>query len=436
MRDLGPLGRRLLGAFIVVALVSVGMVTVAALIGSQRGIDASTSRQQIAEQVAATAGDAYAQAGGWKDADLQPTIAYAEDNGARVQVFDDAGDPLISTMGMGRMTGGYEQPVVVDGADVGVVRVGFGGSVADTGRGIAWSWILIATAIALVVAVVAGWWVTRQITRPITQLTEAAAAFAAGERDSRADIDSPGEIGELARTFDHAADTIAREEQLRRNLSADVAHELRTPLTALLAGLEEVRDGLMPADEQTLTRLHDQAVRLQRVVTDLAALAAAEAASPTAEVRHIDLAEIASRASEASAAQLRVAGVELRQENDHPVYVTADPDRVAQVVGNLLANAARYCRAGDTVVVRTYTNGQASVLEVADTGPGVAPEDLEHVFERFWRGSSAVGGSGIGLAVVRELVRAQGGSVEADSDGSSGLTVRVRFPPASATAVP
>lgn len=424
MRDLGPLGRRLLASFIFVALAAVLIVTVAALIGSQRGIAASSARQDVAEEVALRAAQAYLRAGGWEQADLAAVSTFAEQQGLRVQIRDEAGRSLLRGAGP---AGGYEQPVVVGKTEVGTVRVGFGGTAEQAGQGIAWRWIITATVLALVLAVLAGWWVARAITRPVVGLTQAAAAFAHGDRAARADIAAPGEIGELARTFNDAAEMITRQEQLRRNLSGDVAHELRTPLTALMAGLEEMRDGLVPADEAALTRLHDQTVRLQGVVTDLAALAEAEAPALRAQMGRIDVAQVAQRSSQAHAAQLRAAGVELREQSSGPVWAQGDPDRLEQVIGNLLANAARYCRSGDTVSVGTRTDGQFVVLDVADSGPGVPPEDLEHIFERFWRGDVDAGGSGIGLAVVQALVRAQGGTVEALSDGDSGLTVRVRL---------
>lgn len=423
MRELGQLGRRLLAAFVIVALAAVAMVTVAALIGSQRGIAASTAREEVTETVAATAAEAYAAAGGWSTADLGPTVEFAQNQGLRVQVRDEAGRPLLS----GGPGGGYEQPVVVGGSQVGTVNVGFGGTPAQAGRGIAWRWILTAAAVALLVAVVAAWLVSRWITRPIDQLTQAAAAFAGGDREARAHIDAPGEIGDLARTFDHAADTITRQEEIRRNLSADVAHELRTPLTALMAGLEEVRDGFVPADEQTLTRLHDQALRLQRAVSDLAALADAEAA-PQADLRRVDLAEVVARSANAHAAHLRAAGVDLAVDASDPLWVQADPDRLDHIVSNLLSNAARYCRAGDTVRVSAYADGDRRVLDVTDTGPGISAEDLPHVFERFWRADVSSGGSGLGLAIVQELARSQGATVQAISDGHSGLTIQVSLP--------
>lgn len=209
-----------------------------------------------------------------------------------------------------------------------------------------------------------------------------------------------------------------------------MAHELRTPLAALLAGLEEARDGLVPADEATLTGLHDQATRLGRIVNDLAALSEAEAPAPAARLERCDLAQVAVRSAQQHAAQLRAAGISIDVRAGQPVVVLADAGRMDQVLGNLLANVARYCRPGDGVTVRVRAQDGAGLLEVADTGPGIAPDDLPRVFDRFWRGPGAapVTGSGIGLAVVQALVVGQGGTVAAESDGRSGTTMRVTLP--------
>lgn len=428
MSEPSPLRRRIQVAFVLVALIAVLLVTVAAMIGSQRGIAASTTRQETAEQLASMAATAYESAGGWQGADLQPVSDSALDQRARVQVFTAQGTPLLASMGAGRMGGGYEQPVVVNGAEVGTVRVGFGASLASSGQGIAWTWILVAAVLAVAAAAIAGAWAARRITGPVNQLTEAAAAFAAGDRQARANVKGPGEIADLARTFDMAAQTIADEERARRNLSADVAHELRTPLTALIAGLEEVRDGFVPADEESLTRLHDQALRLHRVVSDLADLAAAEAPSPQARLVPVELGALAGRSASSRRAQLRVAGIDLSTQGTEAVPVLADPDRVDQIIGNLLSNVARYSGEGTAVSVRTYAEAGCGVLEVQDDGPGVSAEELPRLFDRFWRGSGSAGGSGIGLAIVAELTRAQHGTVEAESGDGAGLLVRVRLP--------
>jgi two-component system sensor histidine kinase BaeS len=226
------------------------------------------------------------------------------------------------------------------------------------------------------------------------------------------------------------ADSRSHLEELRRNLVNDVAHELRTPLAALQAGLEEVRDGLVEPDPATLAGLHDQSLRLGRIVADLAALSAAEGAAPPLRRRAVDLARLVRDATAAQEPRLRAADLTVRTDVSGPVTVDGDPDRLRQVLDNLLSNAARYCRPGDQVTVSVRADGGSAVLEVSDTGPGIPPTDLPHVFDRLWRGQDAdrVGGSGIGLAVVRELVTAHGGTVVAESDGRTGTTLRVVLP--------
>ena len=241
---------------------------------------------------------------------------------------------------------------------------------------------------------------------------------------------APGELGELASTFDRMAEELARAEQVRRQLAADVAHELRTPLAALQAGLEELRDGLATPDPARLAGLHDQALRLGRVVGDLAELSAAESAALSLRMSDVDLAEVARAVLAARDAQLRAAGLQVNAELHQGVLVRGDADRLHQALGNLVANAARYCRPGDQVTARVRAADGQGVVEIADTGPGIPPDDLPHVFDRLWRGhaSAATSGSGIGLAVVRELVTAHGGTVTATSPPDGGATFTIHLP--------
>jgi len=245
-------------------------------------------------------------------------------------------------------------------------------------------------------------------------------------------VAAPGELGEVAQAFDTMADEVVRAETVRRQLAADVAHELRTPLAALQAGLEELRDGLREPDTQRLAALHDQTLRLGRVVADLADLSAAESAALSLRPVDTDLADLARAALAAQRPQLDSAGLHVDADLATPVPVRADPDRIHQAIANLLANAVRYCRPGDRVTVRTHAEPGSAVLEVADTGPGIPADELPHIFDRLWRGQHArsVAGSGIGLAVVRELVTAHGGTVIADSPPAGGTTVTIRLPQA------
>lgn len=442
---LGPLGRRLLFAFVLVAVSSVLVLTVAALIGVGRGFEvaAQVDREQATAGAASAAGDAYQKVSGWDGADLSRTSAVAEAAAARLFVLDTSGAPVGSASGgvhsgpgQGRGAGPVggqgvvAAAVVVDGVSVGTVRLVFESTAGTKARYVAWSWIVVAAVAALLVALLASWVVTRLLTRPINAMTSAARAFAAGDRQARADVRGPGELGELARAFDSMADTVARSERDRRNLTADVAHELRTPLAALQAGLEEMRDGLAEPSPQGLAGLHDQSLRLGRVVSDLAELSAVEASGVPEQRTEVDLTQVARDELTVRDSQLRAAGLVVGSRLEGPVLVRADSDRLHQAVGNLLANAARYCRTGDDVAVGVRAENGHAVLEVVDSGPGIAEDELPHVFDRLWRGRAAkqVAGSGIGLAVAREIAMAHGGTIEAASPEGGGTTITIRLP--------
>jgi two-component system sensor histidine kinase BaeS len=320
-------------------------------------------------------------------------------------------------------------PVTVDGSVVGLVTLLFPGTSVRAGQPVAWTWIGVAALVALALASGAAWLITRMLTRPMTTLIATARAFAAGDRSARTGITAPGELGELAAAFDETATQVQLSEQARRQMSADVAHELRTPLAALQAGLEELRDGLAPPDPETLARLHDQTLRLGRVVTDLAELSAADSARLTLHPEPVDLTAITAQAADSHEAQLRAAGLTLTRHLDGAQIVDGDPGRLDQVVGNLLQNCVRHCRPDDTVALAVHqVAGQGLVrLTVTDTGPGITPQDLPHVFTRFWRSGTSAG-SGLGLPIVRSIIEAHGGAVRVDSDGRIGTRVTVDLP--------
>jgi two-component system sensor histidine kinase BaeS len=295
-------------------------------------------------------------------------------------------------------------------------------------------WLLVATAIAVLTAVVLSVVIARRLVSPIEGYITAARRFAAGDHSARPDAqDGPPEFDELVAAMIAAADEIERSEMTRRQLTADIAHELRTPLAALQAGLEELRDGYVAADAETLAALHAQATRLGRIVNDLADLSAAESAGIHLDSRNVDLAELARDALTMSEGRLGGAGLRTEADITAGVIVHADPDRVLQVLDNLLVNATLYCRPGDRVAVRVRRDGDVGVVEVADSGPGFRAEEMPVLFDRAWRGHSAGGtsGSGLGLPIVRALVTAQGGSVTVDSVEGAGATFTIRLPLAS-----
>ncbi|WP_416986179.1 sensor histidine kinase [Streptomyces sp. T028] len=451
---LGPLGRRLFAAFAVVALASVALLTVAALIGTDRGLSSAhqAERQRAADRVAAAAADAYRAAGGWTSADLSAVRSLASGAGAELTVRDaddktvsggsGSGSGTVDEHGMpgsgrgrhGQGSGsgpGASAPVVVDGGTVGSVSLVFSAGSGSAGLSVAWGWVAAAAASALALALGVSWFVTRRLTAPVVRVAATARALAAGDRAARARIDAPGELGDLARAFDAMADDVGHAEQARHRLAADVAHELRTPLASLQAGLEELRDGYTEPAPDRLASLHDQALRLGRIVDDLGELAEAESARVSLHLAEVDLTALAEAAVAEREPELRTAGLTVRTvPGPVPLVVRADADRLHQALGNLLSNTARHCRPGDSVTVTTSATPAEALVEVADTGPGIPAAELPHVFDRLWRGARArtTGGSGIGLAVVRELATAHGGTVAADSGPGGGTRMTLRLP--------
>ena len=246
----------------------------------------------------------------------------------------------------------------------------------------------------------------------------------------RAGITSePAEIGELGQAFDTLADTVQREDELRRNLAADVAHELRTPVTIVQGELEALLDGVSEPTPERLSSLNDEVLRLGRIIDDLAMLSAADAASLRLERTDVDLGDVAARAAEALRPTADAAGVSLITIFG-PARAEGDAARLDQVARNLVSNAIKFTPAGGTITIRVATENDNAVLEVSDTGHGIPANELPDVFNRFWRGAAAGGtnGSGVGLAVVRELVTAHGGSVTVASPPGEGARFTVALP--------
>jgi two-component system sensor histidine kinase BaeS len=290
------------------------------------------------------------------------------------------------------------------------------------------AWLLAATAVAGLTAILLSVAIARRLSSPVAGYIATAQQFAAGDHSVRPDeYDVPPEFAELVGALAAVADEIERSEMMRRQLTADIAHELRTPLAALQAGLEELRDGLIPADTESLAALHAQAERLGRIVNDLTDLAAAESTGIHVQSMSVDLSELVRQAVGVRAGSLASAGLRTEVDLAPGVLVQADPDRVLQILDNLLVNAALYCRPGDELVVRVLRDGDSGAVKVEDSGPGFRAEELPLVFDRTWRGHSADGtsGSGLGLPIVRALVNAQGGRIAVDSTEGEGATFTI-----------
>lgn len=291
-------------------------------------------------------------------------------------------------------------------------------------------WILVAGGLAMIVAALVAVWLSRRFTRPLSQAADMAVRFADGDHDVRLDSSAPGELGQLARSFNLVGETVSQSERDRRRMAADIAHELRTPLAVLQAGLEEARDGYVPADPENLACLHAQVIRLGRIVDDLADLAAAESNDLVLRPEELDLRDVCTAVIDEIAPTFDAAGIRLEMARGHHLKVLADPGRVHQILVNLLLNSARYCRVGDTARLTLGRGpGGVGLIEIRDTGPGIASTDLPRVFDRYWRGAGADRtGSGLGLPLVKRLVERQGGTITIASPQQRGTVVTVVLP--------
>lgn len=447
---LGPLGARLALAFVAVALVAVAVLGGLALVASRSEVADLVQRrhEQYGADVSATLAQAFEEAGGWAGADLGGAFALAASARAELVVLGPTGELVAdssSTMGglMARMHG--DDPLAPsDLGDPRRVAVTVGDALVGTAvlrfpaedpapersvRDALGRTVIAGAAAAVLAALAVAVFVSRRLTRPVVALTAAARRFEAGDRDARAGMaGAPGELGELAAAFDQMADTMRREDELRRALVADVAHELRTPATILQAACEELVDGLAEPTPARLSSLHDEALRLGRVIEDLETVASAQAAGLHLERQPVDLAGIAETAAAMLQPQFDDAGIDLSTTTT-PAVVDGDPDRLHQIAVNLLSNAVKFTPAGGAVTLTVAPVDHLARLEVADTGPGIPPDELPHVFERFWRGAaSGTRGSGIGLAIVAELASAHGGRANVDSTPGHGATFTVLLP--------
>jgi signal transduction histidine kinase len=440
---------RLAAAFagVGIAAAAITAILVNVLFASRFTSYLESQQHQTQRELVASLSASYERSGGWDLADLRSLESLALADGGTMVLLDARGDVVWNPsagpggrmatvhramMGNPPLGPATRLAVSVGGSRVGtaVVRVptlgvlpqdvAFRSSVNRT--------LLLGGFIAAAVALSLGFVLARRATAPARELTHAARALASGDRAERVDFDAKDELGEMARAFNAMADTIEQEDELRRSFASEVAHELRTPLAILQTQVEGMQDGVVSADDAALESLHEETLRLSRLVADLEMLASADAARFSLRPQPTSVRALLEDAATEFRGPFAEEGVLLTTSLED-ARADVDATRVHQVVSNLLSNALKFTPAGGEVRLSSHVTSREVEIRVSDTGVGIPPAEVGHVFDRFFRGRTVrANGSGIGLAVARELVLAHGGSIEAESTVGMGTTLRVRLP--------
>lgn len=280
------------------------------------------------------------------------------------------------------------------------------------------------TAIALLIGI--GF--ARSLVRPIKALTVASHNLAQGNLEQKVLVQSQDEIGELAAAFNKMSQDLATSQQLRQQMTADIAHDLRTPLSVIRGHAEGLIDGILPPDQETFSIIHDEALRLNRLIEDLRTLSLAEAGELPLMIRPIAPADIIERTLLAHKPLADDKGIALESEvaSNLPT-IAVDADRIAQVLDNLVSNALRYTSAGGRVLLKVQKAGDKLWMTVDDNGKGISADALPHIFERFYRGDASRqrdgSSSGLGLAISRSIIQQHGGDITVRSGNGTQFTI-------------
>ena len=438
-------------AFVVVGLTGTAILAVlaaAATAGEFGNFMFSYRRTGLTDQLA----DYYATNGSWEE--LPRLFSNRTWGGPRpgpersapflpFLLVDDEGSVVVAGQGhhvgehvsAGSLTDGT--PIEVDGKPVGTLYVQSGAFDVQPAE-LAFidrvNFALIAGAAGgAAAAIILGVVLARSLTRPLRELTLGARAVAAGELENQVPVRSSDELGELAAAFNQMNADLATSRDRRRQLTADVAHELRTPLSVILAHSEAIQEGVLEASDDNLAVIHDEALRLERLVEDLRILSLVESGEFPLDLGEYDPAELVERTVASYGALAREKEIDLKVNTGSALPdVRIDFDRMGQVLGNLVSNAMQHTPHGGSILIAAQESDDAVEFQVKDSGPGIDPEDLPHVFERFYRGDKSRhregAGSGLGLAIARSLTETQGGTIRAESQLGQGTTILLQIP--------
>jgi two-component system sensor histidine kinase BaeS len=436
-----PFGVRthLVGAAVALAVTSVAVTGFLAQHSVDRELDAFAVRElrQEARQLADHAALGYQVAGGWTPGLVAELVGDEASEDRALIVQDRSGRALPNSADVPPARHVQRVPVNVNGTTVGTVVTGRTLAEPEDGLNAQLSGRLgerlveaglLAGVLALLFALV----VALRMARPLHRLTDVARRMAHGEIETRAvGSGGPRETKELAVTLDRLAAALRRQDELRRATVHDVVHELRNALVGVVGRIEALQDGMVVDEKTALERTARDARRLNRLVDDVLLLAEAQKPGLLVRKRRVELHETVAERAAAYTDRFAARGIGFKWRTV-PARVDGDPERLSQIVDNLLSNALRYTDPGGKVTARLDVRGGEAVLEVADSGTGIPPEHLGRIFDRFWRDPQArervAEGSGVGLALVRDLAVAHDGRVEVESRPGTGSTFSVHLP--------
>ena len=286
-----------------------------------------------------------------------------------------------------------------------------------------------------IVSLLLGVLLTRNLTRPIRELTAASRAIASGDLKQTVPVRSRDELGELAAAFNQMSSDLARARDLRRQMTADIAHELRTPLSIILGQIDALDDGVVPTSPESFEVLREEAGRLGRLVEDLRTLSMADAGELTLVRRLVQPGQLLEQAQAAHQPLAAAKGVSIRVRASSGLpEAELDPDRLLQVLGNLLSNALRHAPSASEIELAAESREAGIQMTVRDNGPGIEAVDLPHLFDRFYRTDKSrqreTGGSGLGLAIAKAIVELHGGRIWAESTPGQGTAILIWLPTA------
>ena len=393
---------------------------------------------QRLDSLAARLADEYRASGDWSflrdDYARLRALALPAPAIPRLALLDAAGHPVLGNSELAAE--GAVKPVVVNGDTVGWVaraplrRLSSAAEVSFQQEQLRSAWVTAALALVLAagLALVLG----RAFVTPVKRVADATHRLAAGDYATRVPVRSQDELGRLAVDFNRLAETLERNETLRRRFMADVSHELRTPLAVLSAELEAMEDGVRPLTRESLASLRGEVSALGKLVEDLNQLALADVGALAYRKRRVDVVPLLEQALESFRDRLAERHLAVETALGREAIVFGDADRLLQMFRNLLENSARYTDAGGRVRASARREGDRVVVDFEDSAPGVPPEALPHLFERFYRvdasRSRANGGAGLGLAICRSIAVAHDGEMSASDSPLGGLRVRITLP--------